>query len=1018
MILSWKRLALSVVLFLLTLTGARLVWLDYHMPDEQPLAIGGVLDLRGWDMPANRTIALEGEWELFPARFDLPASEEVGKPIQVPGIWDGAFPGRQGEDSIDYGVYRLRILLDESVRETFAVRIRDVKSSSELYVNGRLAGASGRPAETTDRYEAANRPYTVTAEPRQGAIELTLRVAAHHERAGVTSPMRFGFADTVERQTSLSIGMQFMLCVLLLMHAAYGLILYFLGTRSTALLYFSCFVGSAILSVIVADDKLIFQLADVPYSWYLKSIYWSYLGVAVFIPPLIRQLLPEYGSIRLHRWLNVAFAAYAVFVLAATDTMLRTTYILLAFWMYVSIALALIYLYKAWKDKQNVIFLLLAIVGILHNMGWARIKNYTSIDVVYFPFDLLTALLLFAAFWFQRFFETNARMKQLAEQLQLEGRRKDDFLVNTSHELRNPLHGMINIAQSILDDERKPPFEAHRSGLGLLVDVGRRMSLLLNDLVDAKRLKEGTIQLQPRGVRLQAVVPGVMGMLRYMTDGKPIRLTADIPDAFPPVRADEHRLIQILFNLLHNAVKFTKEGEVSLRVERRGKEARIMIADTGPGIPEHALERIFEEYEQIDPDAGGSFGGLGLGLGISRRLVELHGGSLTAASAPGQGSVFAFLLPIADANEAPNEARHDPDAPLVTPAEADDASDAVAAERETDADAWEGVRPRVLAVDDDAVNLNVLERILTLDRYEIVKATSAPEALAKAEAERFDLVIADVMMPHMSGYALASALRERYSLSELPILLLTARNRPEDISTGFRAGANDYVVKPVDARELRSRARVLTQLKQSVGDRLRMEAAWLQAQIKPHFIFNTINSIAALSALDADRMRGLLEAFSRYLRTSFDFRNSDRLVELKRELSLVELYLYIEKERYGDRLRVEWELNANPLVPIPPLTVQPLVENAVTHGIFRRARGGTIRIRTEESDGGVTIAVSDDGVGMDADKLRSLSRPRPETGEGIGLRNIDRRLKQQCGTGLHIRSEPGSGTEVIFRIPK
>src|SRR5690606_22583530 len=132
--------------------------------------------------------------------------------------------------------------------------------------------------------------------------------------------------------------------------------------------------------------------------------------------------------------------------------------------------------------------LLLALLSILHNLAWAKVKNYTSIDVVYFPFDLMIALLLFAAFWFQRFFDTNARMRQLAARLQAEGRRKDDFLVNTSHELRSPLHGMINIALSILDDGRTPPDAAPRTGLELLVDVGRRMSLLLNDLVDAKRL--------------------------------------------------------------------------------------------------------------------------------------------------------------------------------------------------------------------------------------------------------------------------------------------------------------------------------------------------------------------------------------------------------------------------------------------------------------------------------------------------------------------------------------------------
>jgi sensor histidine kinase YesM len=323
----------------------------------------------------------------------------------------------------------------------------------------------------------------------------------------------------------------------------------------------------------------------------------------------------------------------------------------------------------------------------------------------------------------------------------------------------------------------------------------------------------------------------------------------------------------------------------------------------------------------------------------------------------------------------------------------------------------------VLAVDDDSVNLSVLVNILSPETYDVVTVTSGEEALAVLDRRDWDLVIADVMMPRMSGYELSRAIRERFSVSELPILLLTARSRPEDIEAGFRSGANDYVTKPVDALELRSRVRALTELKQSVRERLRMEGAWLQAQIQPHFLFNTLTAVAALSEIDTSRMRALLEAFSNYLRSSFDFQNAEQLVTLKHELGLVRSYLYIEKERFEDRLEVTWEVNEASFLRIPPLTIQPLVENAVRHGIMKRSRGGGIRIRVVEYEEYAEISIKDNGVGIEADKLQRILDPRSATTEkGIGLLNTDRRLKQIYGKGLHIRSIPNDGTTVTFRV--
>lgn len=167
-------------------------------------------------------------------------------------------------------------------------------------------------------------------------------------------------------------------------------------------------------------------------------------------------------------------------------------------------------------------------------------------------------------------------------------------------------------------------------------------------------------------------------------------------------------------------------------------------------------------------------------------------------------------------------------------------------------------------------------------------------------------------------------------------------------------------------------------------DQLRIEAAYLQAQIQPHFLLNTLNSIAALSDIDTNRMRALLETFGNYLRASFNSHNLDRLVPLTHELDLVRSYLYIEKERFEERLQIVWEVDKNLSLLIPPLSIQPLIENAVRHGALMRSQGGTVRLQIIEHVKHVEISIIDNGVGMD-EKTRLQILTAPPT---LGLESV------------------------------
>jgi sensor histidine kinase YesM len=470
-------------------------------------------------------------------------------------------------------------------------------------------------------------------------------------------------------------------------------------------------------------------------------------------------------------------------------------------------------------------------------------------------------------------------------------------------------------------------------------------------------------------------------------------------------------------------VKYTNEGVISIQAYAEDGRAYIAIADTGIGMDEAMLKRLFLPYEQASASETMIEGGFGLGLSISKQLIELHGGTLEVSSVLGEGSEFTFSLELAevDAEQKPSDSS---------------LFEALTLEsmpvRET---AWTGLeqegitppaakpatlpgmsnhRPLLLIVDDDPVNLQVLEAILPPDEYDLTKATSGKEALALLDRKEWDLVITDIMMPQMSGYELTRRIRERFTLTELPILLLTARSQPKDIQSGFLAGANDYVTKPVEALEIRSRIQALTMIKQTVREQLRLEAAWLQAQIQPHFLFNALNAITALSGIDLDKMRNLLDEFSHFLRSKFRFQDTEGLVPMEEELSMVRSYLYIEQVRFGERLQVVWEVDDSLPVNIPFLSVQPLVENAIRHGIMKQTRGGTIWIRISLHTTYAEIMVQDDGVGMDEAQLQRILERRAEHA-GVGLINTDLRLKRHFGTGLLIKSTLGEGTEVTFR---
>jgi signal transduction histidine kinase len=648
-------------------------------------------------------------------------------------------------------------------------------------------------------------------------------------------------------------------------------------------------------------------------------------------------------------------------------------------------------------------------------------------------------------------------------------RAKTRFFSNVSHEFRTPLTLMLGPLEDLLQqaglsgDARAEIQVVHRNALRLL--------RLVNTLLDFSRAEAGRIQASFRATDLSRLTADLASTFRSAVERAGLAFKVECPPLSMPAYVDHDMWEKAVLNLLSNALKYTFEGQISVRLAEVDGSIRLSVSDTGVGIPPDSQERIFDRFQRVDGARSRTHEGSGIGLALVRELVTLHGGTVGVESTIGQGTTFTVTIPQGHAHLPPEQVdaagepastrigadafveealRWLPDTPAALPANVVRLPQRSAGNPST-------TKARVLVADDNADMRAYITRLLD-GTHDVVAVPDGAAAFDELLANGADLLVADVMMPVMDGFQLVRQVRDEPRLRTLPIIMLSARAGEEASVEGLEAGADDYLVKPFAARELQARVRTNLELA-----RLRREADEQAAQARKmdaigHLtggVAHDFNNLLAAVIGSLDLMERRLAGDERALRL---LRNAMQAAQRGARLT-EQLLAFSRKQRLevrptdvngvlsnmadlmhrtlGGRIGVNTLLGKD-LWPAmaDPNQIELAVLNLAVNARDAMPDGGQVVLQTENiaaddpqrprmltlSTDAVRIRVQDTGHGMSAEVLMRATEPffttkGPGQGTGLGLAQVYGMIKQ-IGGDMHISSEPGQGTTVDLYLPK
>jgi signal transduction histidine kinase/CheY-like chemotaxis protein/HPt (histidine-containing phosphotransfer) domain-containing protein len=763
-------------------------------------------------LDAERTLSLATTWKQQagddPAWARPELDDSAWADVRIPMGW-----GRRSGAFHPYAWYRLTVQVghagegpsrEQRARLRLGLLLGKVDSAYEVYAGGvRLGGVGALPPAPRVDYDR-HRLYAIPSDLIDASGRLVIAIRAWKDTATTPrtpapteGPFLMGPIEALARQEATDEVPELILAALFVMVGLYHLQLFRRRPDLREYLWFALLsVGFGLYTLNRTQWKYATGLSfETMKEFEHVLLYVFAAGFIQFLWPFLSRPIPR--VLRVYQVLNLA--AIPVVAWPGLYANLR----LLPWWEYgaaaMGIAASAEVVRAAWRGHPEGRTIALGLVTLIAcYMNDIALERGWLLTLRLIPFGFAAFLFSMAVSLANRFNRVHSELDLLRRDLEQRvaertaalveaSRAKSQFLANMSHEIRTPMNGVIGMARLLegtkLDLEQREYVDA-------ITTSGTALLRIIDDILDVSKIEAGRLELESVDFDTRALVADVVRLFAPEAEAKGIRVTSAVEERVAPaLRGDRLRLRQALVNLVGNAVKFTAGGEVAIRVSSaaRGDDVetvRFEVRDSGIGIAADALSRIFEPFVQADQSTTRRFGGTGLGLVITRRIVELMGGQVGVESEVGRGSRFWFTVRLSRGTAPPAPAEAIAPAAPVPPA---------------------GDRPLVLVAEDNVLNQTVASRMLEKLGYAVDVAANGKEALAAIARRSYAAVLMDGQMPVMDGYQATRAVRSMESGGRhTPVIALSASVMREDRERCLAAGMDDFIAKPVTPEQLQA----------------------------------------------------------------------------------------------------------------------------------------------------------------------------------------------------------------------
>ena len=775
-----RKVLLFAILFLSLATSFSLPAAEYHANE-------GVLDLRKHNFK-NDNADLKGPWAFYWNQL-LNPSEITSK--KTPNYYSDLTKVWNKHEQLDipykaFGVatYTLDLIIDHKKNPSLAFFLPATYCTFNFWVNDELFAKNGVVSKNKDEYKPQWLPILRDYNANSDTLKLVLQIANfEHYKGGISQMIVLGDDEVMKEQREREIASDLLLTGVLFMGSLFFFGLYFMGQRDREILYFALFCLFFIYRIIGVDKQYYLHHLFPNLNWYL-TIYIEYFAIffCIFIFTLfLKDLYPDETRDWFIKFVSISSLFYIgllvftpiSFFTLASQLFLIVVLLFIVYSFYVAI--------RALMNKRvgsKYAFLSFLSLGIAIGLTILSYLKVLDASPFYFIFGFLGFIFFQNLILSYRFASSLRRAKEQAEQ---GGRAKSEFLANMSHEIRTPLNGVIGFVDLLmktkLDNTQKQYMSTVFQSANSLLDI-------INDILDFSKIEAGKLELSIEQYDLYKLGEQVMDIVTYQANEKGLEILLNIQSDIPRfIWVDSVRLRQVLVNLLGNAVKFTNAGEIELKIIMLKTELdknikfRFQVRDTGVGIDPNNQQKIFTAFSQEDASTTRKFGGTGLGLTISNKLLGLMGSQLQVESEMGEGSTFFF------------------DITLKT--------------LEGEAVEWNNHLDKVeniLIVDDNANNRVILKEMLALKSIHSEQVSNGKAAIDLLRSgKRYDAILLDYKMPEMDGIQTARGIREdlKLTVDVQPIMLLYSSSDDYEITKACEElGIKQRLVKPIKIQQL------------------------------------------------------------------------------------------------------------------------------------------------------------------------------------------------------------------------